>query len=227
MSVPAIAIVAARDEAERIAATVAALRSIPWVERVIVADDGSLDATGALAAAAGATVVRREGPGGKGAALRAGVAAARVAERYLLADGDLGDSASALADLAGALDAGDADVVVGVPIAAAPGGFGLVRRFAAAAIRLAGGPAMRAPLSGQRLLTADALRALEPFADGFGVETAMGIDAARAGLDVREVDVAVSHRATGRTPAGFLHRGRQGLHILRAAASRLARRRPR
>lgn len=225
MTFTAVAIVAARDEAERIAATVSALRSIAWVDRVVVADDGSTDGTGALAAGAGASVVRRERAGGKGSALRAAIAAAGAADRYLFADGDLGESASALAALADALTLAGADVVVGVPTATDRGGFGIVRRAAAVAIRVAGGPAMRAPLSGQRLLTANALAALEPLAEGFGVETAMGIDAARAGLDVREVDVAVSHRATGRTAAGFLHRGNQGRDILRAVAVRLPRRR--
>jgi hypothetical protein len=35
----------------------------------------------------------------------------------------------------------------------------------------------------------------------------------------------MTHRATGRGPRGFAHRGRQGLQILEAGVSRLARRR--
>lgn len=62
-------VVAARDEAERIAATLAALaRAFPDAP-IWVADDGSADATGELARAAGARVVRSERAVGKGAAV--------------------------------------------------------------------------------------------------------------------------------------------------------------
>jgi len=37
----------------------------------------------------------------------------------------------------------------------------------------------------------------------------MTIDVARAGLRVREYPLALTHRATGRSLRGFLHRGRQ------------------
>lgn len=80
---------------------------------------------------------------------------------------------------------------------------------------------MAAPMSGQRALTAEALAALRPLAGGFGVETAMGIDAARAGLRVMEVPVAAAHRPRGRGVAGFAHRARQGVHLLAAALPRL------
>lgn len=216
-----VAIVAARDEADRVAATVRAL--LAFVDRVVVADDGSCDGTGAIAADAGAQVVRRARGGGKGAALEAAIAVAGEPSTVLLADADLGASAAALADLLAPIAAGTADLVVGVLPAGPGGGLGMVRRVSAAAIRLAGGPRMAAPMSGQRALTAEALAALRPLAGGFGVETAMGIDAARAGLRVVEVPIAATHRARGRTLAGFAHRGRQGVHLLRAAIPRLVR----
>lgn len=214
-----LAVVAARDEADRVAATVAALRTI--ADRVVVADDGSVDATGAIAAGAGASVIRRTGSTGKGGALEAALGVAGDADVYLLADADLGPSAASLIALLGPIRSGEADLVVGVLPAAPGGGFGLVRRVSAALIRMAGGPAMRAPMSGQRALTASALAAVRPLAAGFGVETAMGIDAARAGLRVVEVPVAAAHRTRGRSVAGFRHRGRQGLHLLRASIPRL------
>lgn len=216
-----VAIVAARDEADRIAATVAALRG--FVDRVVVADDGSRDGTGSLAAAAGALVVRRAASAGKGAALEGALDAAGAADLYVLADADLGATAATLPALLGPLRAGTADLVVGVLPSGPGGGFGLVRRLSAALIRLAGGPAMDAPMSGQRAVSAEALLSLRPFARGFGVETAMGIDAARARLRVIEVPIAATHRPHGRTLAGFRHRARQGLHLLTAAIPRLLR----
>jgi hypothetical protein len=52
------------------------------------------------------------------------------------------------------------------------------------------------------------------------METAMTIDAARAGLTVSEVELELEHRATGRSLAGFLHRGRQLLSFGRVYLSR-------
>ena len=48
-----------------------------------------------------------------------------------------------------------------------------------------------------------------PFAQGFGMELGMTIDAVRAGYRVVEIELDLAHRASGRTLAGFAHRGRQ------------------
>jgi hypothetical protein len=45
----------------------------------------------------------------------------------------------------------------------------------------------------------------------------MTIDAGRAGIPVAEVELDLSHRATGRDLRGFVHRGRQLVHIAAAA----------
>jgi hypothetical protein len=53
------------------------------------------------------------------------------------------------------------------------------------------------------------------------METAMTIDAVRAGLRVVEIPIdGLSHRPTGRGTRGFAHRARQGLDILAAVAAR-------
>jgi hypothetical protein len=79
---------------------------------------------------------------------------------------------------------------------------------------------MKAPISGQRAMRADVLRDVLPFAKGFGMETGMTIDAIRAGHRVREIELDLEHRATGRTLGGFAHRGRQAADILRAYLAR-------
>jgi hypothetical protein len=66
----------------------------------------------------------------------------------------------------------------------------------------------------------EALRAAQPFAAGFGMEIGMTIDVARAGYRVVEVELDLSHRATGRTLAGFAHRGRQLVDFARVYRSR-------
>ncbi|HMC51962.1 MAG TPA: glycosyltransferase, partial [Acidimicrobiales bacterium] len=219
---PVVAVVAAFDRADTVGATVAALLATGRVDRVVVVDDGSRDGTSAAAVEAGADVVRLPRNRGKGGALTTGIRAARDAGTYLLVDADLGVSAEAAVRLLPPVVAGDAGMAVAVlPRAGASGGFGVVRRIAGWGIARATGWWPRAPLSGQRAVDGATLRSLLPLAAGFGLETGVGIDAVRAGARVVEVDLPLEHRQTGRGPAGFAHRGRQGRDVLRALAGRL------
>jgi hypothetical protein len=219
--VTTIAIVPAKDRADRIAATVAGARAVEGVDGVVVVDDGSSDGTAAIAEGAGATVVRLDRNLGKGGAVAAGIAAAPDADVYLLLDADLGDTAALAAPLLAPVLEDRADLTIAVlPGAGRRGGFGSVRRLAAAGIRRATGFEARAPLSGQRAVRGALLRSLEP-ADRFGLEVGLTIDAVRAGARVVEVEVPMDHLHTGRRLAGFRHRGRQGADILRALWPRL------
>jgi glycosyltransferase involved in cell wall biosynthesis len=216
-----IALVAARDEADRIGATVAGLRELERVTQVVVADDGSQDDTAARALDAGARVLRTPRSRGKGGALDGAIVALEAEpDAWLLVDGDLAETASELSPVLDAVLDGRADLAIAVVPRGSSGGFGLVRRASGAAIRRLGGIEVSQPLSGQRALTAAAMRAVRPLAPGFGVETAMTIDAARAGLRVLEIPVEVRHRPTYRDVAGFTHRGRQGVHIAKAVMAR-------
>ncbi|MFL5937433.1 MAG: glycosyltransferase [Gaiellaceae bacterium] len=200
-------LVAARDEEERIAETVAALRRSFSNTEVIVADDGSRDGTAERAEAAGAIVLRLPRRG-KGQALTAAERAAPDGP-VLLVDADV------RGDLARLLTA------EGVRIAAFAerhgGGFGLAKRTARALIRLRTGFVPREPLSGQRGLSEQARAAVFPLAPGFGAETRMTIDALLAGGRVEEVELPLEHRPTGRDVRGFAHRGRQLLDAVLAA----------
>lgn len=214
-----VALIPAHDEAERIAATVGAARSIPGVDRVVVIDDASDDGTAAVAEAAGAELVRLDVNIGKGAALDAGLARVRDdADVLLLLDGDLAGTASQGALLLEPVVTGRADMTVAkFPRPAGKAGFGLVKGLARLGIRaMGGGFAADAPLSGQRALTRRAWETVTPFAFGYGVEVALTVRALRAGLRVLEVDTTMAHDATGRDVAGFAHRGRQFLHVGRA-----------
>ncbi len=230
-------IVAARNEGDRIEATLAALRrALPGAE-VWVADDASEDATAELARAAGAHVVSGARHAGKGAAMgtAAGVALAgpadtrgrragpdeeRPDELFLLCDGDLGESAGELAALVSVVRDGRAELAVAGFRERRGGGFGLARGFARWAVRRGCGLDLAAPLSGQRALTGELLGRLLPFAEGYGMELGMTIDAARGGARVMELELELSHRLSGRTPAGFAHRGRQLFDLVRAYGAR-------
>lgn len=193
-------LVPARDEEARIGGLVERLRGQFPDAEIIVSDDGSRDRTARLARAAGAVVVR--GPRlGKGEALNA---AERAAPRgpLLLCDADLeGDLR--------ALPASGYDLAIAAFATRIGGGLGLAKRTARELIRLRTGRTFREPLSGQRYLSERARAACFPVARGFGCEVRMTIDACRAGLSIGEVELPLSHRATTRSPAGFVHRGRQ------------------
>ena len=214
-------IVAARNEVDSVAATVAALREALPGAAAWVADDASTDGTAEAAIAAGAQVVTRRRPHGKGAnvtaAAQAAVGAEPPPELILLCDADLGPTAAQLVTLVDAVAAGDCDLAIAAFRRREGGGFGLAVGFARRQIERRCGLRARAPLSGQRAMRGEVLSALLPFARGFGMEAGMTIDAVRAGYRVAEVDLDLAHRPTGRTPAGFAHRGRQLVDVARAS----------
>jgi len=205
---PAAVLIAARDEEDTIGATVATLREhFPGAE-VIVADDGSRDATAAQAEAAGATVLRLPHRG-KGHAL---TLAERTAPEgsILLCDADLTGDLRPLSE-------SDADLAIAAFAMKQGGGFGIVKRAARALIRLRAGLETREPISGQRSLSPAAREATFPLTPGFaGSEARMTVDAVTSGLTIEEVELDLRHRATGRDVRGFLHRGRQLVHLLLA-----------
>jgi glycosyltransferase involved in cell wall biosynthesis len=218
-------IVTARNEADRLGATLSALaRAFPGAP-AWVADDCSTDATAEIARAAGARVVRGERALGKGgAATRAAREAlqdARTARStFVLCDGDLAESATELSALADAICQQRADVAVAAFATRVGGGVGLAVGFARWAIRRRCGLDAKAPISGQRAMRAGVLEDLLPFAPGFGMELGMTIDAVRAGYHVIEVELGLAHRASGRTLGGFAHRGRQLADFARAYLAR-------
>jgi Glycosyl transferase family 2 len=200
-------LVAARDEEERIGATVAALlEAFPDAE-VIVADDGSRDGTAAAAQQAGARVLRLPRRG-KGQALT-------IAERNALPGPVLLCDADLAGDLRPLVEA-DADVAVAAFAECQGGGFGLAKGAARRLLRLATGRELREPLSGQRALSARARDRCFPAAAGFGCEVRMTADALRAGLDLQEVELPLRHRPTVRDVHGFVHRARQLRDVLLA-----------
>jgi glycosyltransferase involved in cell wall biosynthesis len=218
------AIVAARNEADRLGATVRALRGAFPAAAIWVADDASSDGTAEVAMTAGAQVVSRGRPHGKGAnvtaAVEAALGVAAPPRLVLLCDGDLGESAAGLRPLVEAVAAGECDLAVAAFSERVGGGFGLALGFARWAIRRLCGFQAEAPISGQRAMRDEVLRAALPFARGYGMELGMTVDAVRAGYRVREYELDLSHRATRRDLAGFLHRARQLTDFARAYLSR-------
>jgi hypothetical protein len=128
----------------------------------------------------------------------------------LLCDADL------TGDLRPLVESG-ADLAIAAFAVRQGGGFGIVKRTARALIRLRCRLETREPISGQRSLSPAAREATFPLTPGFaGCEARMTVDAVNSGLTIEEVELDLRHRATGRDASGFLHRGKQLVHLLLA-----------
>ena len=223
-------VIPARNESDRIAATVRAAAGLPGVDIVIVVDDGSTDSTAAAAQDAGASVMRHARNRGKAAAMETGAEAVRLLEdnerrdhpRHLLfLDADLAETAAGAAPLAEPVREGRADMTIAVfSTRVKQGGHGFVVSLSGSGIMRATGWRPAQPLNGQRCLTRAAFEAARPLAPGFGVETGLTIDLLRQGLRITEVEVPLAHRATGGDWRSQVHRARQLVDVGRALAVR-------
>jgi hypothetical protein len=223
-------VIPARNEADRIGATVAAAAGLPGVDIVVVVDDGSADETAAAAGRAGASVLRHRRNRGKAAAMETGAGVVwrieqpqgrAVPHHLLFLDGDLGETAANAAPLAAPVRRGEADMTIAVfTDRMRQGGHGLVVALSGAGIQRATGWRPDQPLNGQRCLTRTAFDLACPLATGFGVETGLTIDLLRKGLRVTQVEVPLAHRATGTDWRSQLHRARQLADVARALAVR-------
>jgi glycosyltransferase involved in cell wall biosynthesis len=228
-------VIPARNESDRVAATVKAAAGLPGVDIVVVVDDGSSDSTAAVAQDAGAAVMRHARNRGKAAAMETGAEAVRLLEtgpelghpqrsrpRYLLfLDADLAESAAGAAPLIEPVRAGQADMTIAVfSTRVKQGGHGFVVGLSGSGIMRATGWRPAQPLNGQRCLTRAAFEAARPLAPGFGVETGLTIDLLRQGLRITEVEVPLAHRATGGDWRAQVHRARQFADVARALAVR-------
>lgn len=211
-----VALIAARNEQELIAATVSAVGALPAVERVLVVDDASGDGTDARARESGAEVLSLDERVGKGAAMNAGLAtlAEDPFDVLITLDADVAQSAHQMAELIGAVSRGSADLAIArMQPRGRTAGVGAVKGLARWGISRHGGLDSVAPLSGQRALSRALVDALGGFAAGYAVEVDMTIRALDMGFSVAEIDTEMQFAPTGAGPGGFAHRGRQLLAV--------------
>lgn len=221
-----VALIAAYNEEQYIGKTLEAVSSVELVDEILVINDGSTDGTQAVVeeyvqlAPGRFGILSLSTNSGKGSALRQGVNAVQ-GDIYLFLDADLGSTACYARDLLEPVLSSEADMTIarffeGQSLGGERMGFGLVRRLAALGVRLLTGTRVQSPLSGQRAVKAEVLQRVGGLAQGFGVEVSLTIGALYHGFTLREVPVPMKHRAYGRSIKGFLHRGRQLIHVVKA-----------
>jgi glycosyltransferase involved in cell wall biosynthesis len=217
------ALVAAYNEEEKISFTINALKKIDLINEIIVVDDGSTDSTKLKAESLNVKVIDFPKNLGKGKALNLAIEKIE-ADIVVLVDGDVADSAFEIRKLIEPVLKGEADMAIAdFPKAETKGGFGFVKKLSKWGIKKLSGLDVNEPLSGQRVIREDVLKRVGKFETGFGIETALTIDAARLGFKIIEVPVNMSHSETKRDLSGFIHRGKQLLDVLRVILKRFGR----
>ena len=190
-----------------------------WRAEIVVVDDGSRDRTSDVARAHGAVVVRLEQNQGKGAAVRAGFAAA--SGRYLVQiDADRQFVTEEIERLVDALRRG-ADIVFGsrfIPGARLePGSMVRTNRVAHAVICAAGwlasGIRVRDVMAGFKAFRRESALALDLCVPHFGYEAEILVRAGQLGLRVVEVPVTFRRRREG---ASNVRKLRDGCRVLTA-----------
>ena len=190
------------------------------VSRIVVVDNGSTDATSAVARAAGAQVVS-EPRRGYGSACLAGVLHAEADDVILLMDADGSDDVRGAALVADMVLSGEADVVVGSRALGRsdPGALLLSQRagnsVATHLMRMLYGASVT-DLGPTRAIRREALLALEMSEMTYGWSAEMLVKATRAGYRVVEVPVDYHSRRGGRSKVSGTARGsiRAGWSIL-------------
>lgn len=121
-------VIPAQNEADAIARVIGDIPA--WVDRIVVADNGSSDDTVAIAESCGA-IIAREPRSGYGAACLKGIAAVGDMDVIVFLDGDYSDHPEQMERLVDPVVSGEADLVIGSRVTgnADPGSLTVPQRF--------------------------------------------------------------------------------------------------
>ena len=217
-----IAVIPARDAAATVGDVIRGMRRVLPTAEVIVIDDGSTDATGAIARDAGAIVVRHAVNLGKGAALESGFGEAlrRGADAVIAMDADGQHDPTYAPRLLEALE--HADLVVGSRERNRAGMPWLRRATNDVTtwfVSLLARRRIPDSQSGYRAIRASVLRAVRPQSRRFEYESEFLIATARAGFSIGEAPVPTLYNA----PGSHIHPFRDTLRFIRLVIRHIGR----
>ncbi|WP_048151918.1 glycosyltransferase family 2 protein [Palaeococcus ferrophilus] len=181
-------VIPAYNEAKRIGNVLAKIP--PFVDEVIVVDDGSTDNTSEVARGFGVEVIRIEPNQGKGRAMRAGIEKA-TGDVVVFMDADGQHRPEEIEKLVMPIVEGEADFVIGSREIKAQGKRPLIRKLSnflsTSLIRLKLGVEVHDTQSGFRAVRREFLPEIE--SKRYEVETEMLIKAVKRGARIKEVPV--------------------------------------
>jgi glycosyltransferase involved in cell wall biosynthesis len=173
---------------------------LPFVEKVTVVDDGSVDGTAEAARRAGAEVIARMRNEGKGAAIREGLRGllSGPCTHVLLLDGDLQHVPDEAANLLAVARDSGADLVIGerqFDRGAMPASRYHANRIGSLILSWFVGTSVRDTQCGFRVFSADALRPLRLNGQGYEIETEMLVKLRRRGGRIASAPVTAVYGA--------------------------------
>jgi glycosyltransferase involved in cell wall biosynthesis len=174
------------------------LRTRKYADRVLVIDDGSTDRTAEIAELAGAEVIKHPANQGKGAALRTGFEAVDSADIIVTLDTDGQHDPAEIPKLIAPIQADDADMVngsryIGGNCKNTPAYRRVGQKVLDKATNLGSGLSITDNKSGFRAFAGHTVDVFKFRNTGFGIETEMLVDAAKAGLWIVEVEIGVRY----------------------------------
>jgi hypothetical protein len=202
---PTVFVIPAKDEEENLPGLFSRLNvTAPPNSIAVVVDDGSTDATVAVALAHGARVVGHETNRGLGAALRTGLLEARRlnARAAVYLDADLEYDPAEAQRLLEPIERGEADYVLGSRFLGTPAGMRLSRRFAnrcfSLLLSLLCGRWISDGQTGYRAFSARSIAVAEIVHD-YNYAQVLTLDLLRKGMRMQEVPVSYRARRNGKS----------------------------
>lgn len=211
-------IIPAYNEADRIKDTLDNIVDINIIDEILVVDDGSSDNTELILKNYNNSKVRYhiQNPNqGKGKALEKGLEMVNEkSEIIVFLDADLGKTSSEVTKIIEPVASDECDVAIArFRPAKKKGGMGFVKRLAKDSVYELTGVELNSTISGQRAFKREVIERFDSIPDGYGVEVGMTIDILKWNYRVKEYIVDMTHNETGRDLSGFIHRGKQYIHI--------------
>ena len=203
-----VAIIPAFNEEEALPDVIA--KTLKYVDKVIIVNDGSIDKTAEVAIEAGAEVINHSTNLGKGEALKSGFKAVGNDSIIITIDGDGQHNPDEIPDLIKPIIENGADLVNGSrymngPEENTPAYRRVGQRVLDIATNISAGITVTDSQSGFRAFAPKSKSCFRFKETGFGIESEMLVDAAEAGLKIVEVPITVRYDVDGSTKDPITH----------------------